>query len=91
VNLDSATRARVVLSPADLQAANINLVQGDPYSGSTALDQSLLLRPFPQGAAHRTPIDRLWHIGASSHPGPGLTGASGYLVAQALLARRLRG
>jgi phytoene dehydrogenase-like protein len=91
VNLDSATRARVVLSPADLQAANINLVQGDPYSGSTALDQSLLLRPFPQGAAHRTPIDRLWHIGASSHPGPGLTGASGYLVAKALLARRSRG
>ena len=46
-NLESALRKRVTLSPADLQAANVNLHQGDPYSGSLALDQNLLWRPLP--------------------------------------------
>jgi phytoene dehydrogenase-like protein len=84
-NLDSAVRKRVVLSPADLQAANINLRRGDPYSGSLALDQNFLWRPFPASPGHRTPVDRLWHIGASTHPGPGLGAGSGTLVAKQLL------
>ena len=79
-NLESATLKRVVLSPADLEAANINLVGGDPYGGSCSLDQFFLWRPFPGIAHHRTPIAGLYHIGASTHPGPGLHGASGYLV-----------
>ena len=39
------------------------------------------------------PIDGLWHVGASTHPGPGLGGGSGALVAQALLhePKRLEG
>ncbi len=84
-NLDSALRKRVVLSPADLQAANINLQHGDPYSGSLALDQNLLWRPFPASPGHATPVRRLWHIGASTHPGPGLGAGSGTLVAKHLL------
>jgi phytoene dehydrogenase-like protein len=84
-NLESALRKRVVLSPADLEAANINLVDGDPYSGSLALDQNLLWRPFPANPGHGTPVQRLWHIGASTHPGPGLGAGSGTLVAQQLL------
>jgi phytoene dehydrogenase-like protein len=84
-NLDSAVRARTVLSPADLQAANCNLVHGDPYSGSLALAQNFLWRPFPASPGHRTPIEGLWHIGASTHPGPGLGAGSGTLVAKQLL------
>jgi phytoene dehydrogenase-like protein len=84
-NLDSAVRTRVVLSPADLQAANINLHHGDPYSGSLALDQNFLWRPFPASPGHATPVDRLWHIGASTHPGPGLGAGSGTLVAKQLV------
>jgi phytoene dehydrogenase-like protein len=84
-NLESALRKRVVLSPADLQAANINLHHGDPYSGSLALDQNLLWRPFPANPGHATPIRRLWQIGASTHPGPGLGAGSGTLVAKRLL------
>ena len=34
---------------------------------------------------HRTPVEGVWHIGASTHPGPGLGGGSGALVAQQLL------
>jgi phytoene dehydrogenase-like protein len=87
-NLDSVTIARTALSPADLAAMNINLVHGDPYSGAGTLDQSLIWRPFPRGSRHRTPVDGLWHIGASTHPGPGLSGTSGYLVGRTLLSRR---
>ena len=84
-NLESALLRRVVLSPADLQAANINLQQGDPYSGSLALDQNLLWRPFAASPGHATPVRRLWQIGASTHPGPGLGAGSGTLVAKRLL------
>jgi phytoene dehydrogenase-like protein len=87
-NLESSILRRVVLSPADLQAANINLVQGDPYSGSLALDQNFLWRPFARQPGHRTPVDCLYEIGASTWPGPGLGAGSGTLVAQALLKPR---
>jgi phytoene dehydrogenase-like protein len=88
-NLDSAVLQRVVLSPADLQAANINLEHGDPYSGSLALDQNFLWRPFAQQPGHRTPVRNLFHIGASTWPGPGLGGGSGTLVARELLRPRI--
>ena len=98
-NLDSALRARTVLSPANLQAANVNLHHGDPYAGSLALDQNFLWRPLASSPGHTTPIDRLWHIGASTHPGPGLGAGSGTIVAKQLLEpplperaiRRVRG
>jgi phytoene dehydrogenase-like protein len=84
-NLDSALLKRVTLSPADIEAANMNMVGGDIYSGSCALDQNLLWRPRPELPGHATPVDRLYHIGASTHPGPGLGAGSGTLVAQELL------
>jgi phytoene dehydrogenase-like protein len=84
-NLEASIIARTSLSPADLQAANVNLVQGDPYGGSLALDQSFLWR-----AQHKTPIANVWHVGASTHPGPGLGGGSGALVAQQLLRNGVR-
>jgi phytoene dehydrogenase-like protein len=84
-NLESALRARAVLSPADLEAADINLYRGDPYSGSLALDQNFLWRPLPSRPGHKTPVEGLWQIGASTHPGPGLGAGSGTLVARQLL------
>ncbi len=79
-NLESALLRRVSLSPADLQAANVNLVRGDPYGGSLALDQNFLWR-----SPHRTGVPGVWNVGASTHPGPGLGGGSGALVAAQLL------
>ena len=84
-DLDSVLVKRVVLSPADLEALNSNLVGGDPYSGACSLDQMLLWRPLPGTTNHGTHIKGLYHLGAATHPGPGLGGGSGYLVAQALL------
>jgi phytoene dehydrogenase-like protein len=83
-NLDAATVARVALSPADIEAANPNWVGGDIYAGSCALDQNLLFRPTAATPGHETPVKRLFHIGASTHPGPGLGAGSGYLVAKYL-------
>ncbi len=83
-NLGSATLQRVVLSPRDIEALNVNLVGGDIYGGSCALDQNLLWRPLAAAPGHETPVAGLWHIGASTHPGPGLGAGSGYLVAKEL-------
>ncbi|AOM41449.1 phytoene desaturase family protein [Xenorhabdus hominickii] len=86
----SSIVGRKAYSPADLQALNCNLVGGDPYSGICSPDQFFWLRPFAssQGAkAHQTPISNVFHIGASTHPGPGLGGTSGYLVARQLARR----
>jgi phytoene dehydrogenase-like protein len=84
-NLESAIVKRVALAPHDLERMNVNLRHGDPYGGALTLDQNFLWRPFPRSPGHSTPVDRLWHIGASTWPGPGLGAGSGTLVAQALL------
>ena len=76
--------ARRAYSPADLEAMNINLVGGDPYGGSSTIDQSFLWRPFKGSVNHKTDVEGLYHIGASTHPGAGLGGGSGFLLAQRL-------
>jgi phytoene dehydrogenase-like protein len=75
---------RRAYSPADLEAMNVNLVGGDPYGGFCGLDQFFLWRPFKGSVNHRTHIAKLYHIGASTHPGPGLAGGSGFLLARAI-------
>src|SRR4051812_4717462 len=84
-NLEGSILRRVVLGPHDLQRANVNLRHGDPYGGSLALDQNFLWRPFGTSPGHTTPIERLWQIGASTWPGPGLGAGSGTIVARKLL------
>ncbi|MCH5676631.1 phytoene desaturase family protein [Streptomyces gilvus] len=81
-----------VVTPDDLASYNPNAVAGDPYGGSAELDQNLLWRPLPGAARHATPVPGLWQIGASTHPGPGLGGGSGHMVAQQLIhnGRRCR-
>jgi len=76
--------ARKAYSPADLESMNVNLVGGDPYGGYCGLDQFFVWRPFASSINHRTHVPGLYHIGASTHPGPGLGGGSGYLLAKAL-------
>ncbi|MFJ4170831.1 phytoene desaturase family protein [Paenarthrobacter sp. NPDC089714] len=85
--LSATVLASDVIAPTDLAAANPNAVNGDPYGGSAELFQNLLWRPFPRAAGHHTHVKGLWHIGASTHPGPGLSGGSGHLVAQRLTSK----
>ena len=74
-----------VVTPVDLEVYNPNAGQGDPYGGSAEMDQSFVWRPLPSVGSHRSPVKQLWQIGAATHPGPGLGGGSGHLVAQELL------
>jgi len=83
-NLDGNILGRAVLSPADLEAINCNLVGGDPYGGACTMDQFFLWRPLPGTRNHATLVRGLFHIGASTHPGPGLGGVSGFLVGSTL-------
>jgi phytoene dehydrogenase-like protein len=84
-NLEASILQRVALGPHDLERANVNLLHGDPYGGALSLDQNFLWRPFPRSPGHSTPVERLWQIGASTWPGPGLGAGSGTLVAAKLL------
>lgn len=76
--------ARRACSPADLEAMNVNLVGGDPYGGNCALDQFFIWRPFAHSTNGTGPVRGLLHIGASTHPGPGLGGGSGFNAAKRL-------
>jgi phytoene dehydrogenase-like protein len=73
------------INPVQLVEENRNAVAGDPYGGSAELYQNLLWRPIPRLGRGRSPVKNLWHIGAASHPGPGLSGGSGHMVAQSLI------
>ena len=83
-DFDRIKLARRAYSPADLAGMNVNLVGGDPYGGACSIDQFFLWRPFGQSANGTGAVRGLRHIGASTHPGPGLGGGSGYLAAKAL-------
>jgi phytoene dehydrogenase-like protein len=77
--------ARHAAGPAQLEAANANLVGGDLASGSVHLHQQLVWRPVPGLARHETPVAGLFLASASSHPGPGVHGACGANAARAAL------
>jgi phytoene dehydrogenase-like protein len=76
--------ARTVLSPLDLERDNPNLVGGDSLGGSHHLDQNFLFRPAYGWSRYRTPIDRLYMVGASTWPGAGTSAGSGFMLAKML-------
>jgi phytoene dehydrogenase-like protein len=59
--------------------------EGQPHHAELALDQGLWMRPLPELAGYRSPIEGLWLCGPAMHPGAGVAGASGYNCAKALL------
>lgn len=83
-NWDQIRLKRRAYSPADLAAMNVNLVGGDPYGGACTLDQFFLWRPYANQSNNHTSVQNLYHIGASTHPGPGLSGGSGFNLAKRL-------
>ncbi|MCT4611582.1 MAG: NAD(P)/FAD-dependent oxidoreductase [Pelagimonas sp.] len=83
-DFDQIKLARRAYSPADLQDLNMNLVGGDPYGGQCSIDQFFVFRPFTGSRNNGTAIRNLHHIGASTHPGPGLGGGSGFNTAKRL-------
>jgi phytoene dehydrogenase-like protein len=78
--------ARHVLTPADFERRNPNLVGGDVGGGSYALDQ-LLFRPLPKPIPYRTPIRGLYLASAATFPGGSVHGIPGYAAARVALMR----
>ena len=83
-NLPSLILHRQVLTPSDMERIT-GLSEGNIFQGELALQQLFFLRPVPQWAKYRTPIEGYWQCGAGTHPGGGIMGASGRLAAQAIL------
>ena len=73
---------RAVLTPADLERHDPNLVGGDSIAGSMHLRQNFVFRPFPAAATTRPESTGLLMIGAATWPGAGVNAISGYNVAQ---------
>jgi len=83
-NLPSLILHRQVLTPADIERMT-GLSEGNIFQGELALQQLFFLRPVPQWAKYRTPIEGYWQCGAGTHPGGGIMGASGRLAAMEIL------
>lgn len=81
---DKLILARRAYSPKDLERMNVNLVGGDPYGGHCGIDQFFVWRPLAHSTNGEGPVRGLIHIGASTHPGPGLGGGSGFNAAKRL-------
>lgn len=81
---------RFIQSPLDLER-RIGLLRGNVMHVEMSFDQMFAFRPLPELAGYRTPIKGLYLTGASTHPGGGVFGASGYNTANVVLSdTRLR-
>jgi phytoene dehydrogenase-like protein len=78
-----------VLGPAELERDE-GWPGGQAYHAELALDQALWMRPLPELAQYRTPIEGLWLCGPGTHPGGGIPGASGYNCAREILKEKRR-
>jgi phytoene dehydrogenase-like protein len=76
--------ARQILTPQDLETS-YGLTGGHPFHGELALDQIFTMRPLLGCARYRTPVKRLYLCGSGTHPGNGITGASGANAAREIL------
>ncbi len=85
------TRANIlaqrIVTPAELESDNPNLVGGDQVCGSHHLAQHFLFRPVRGHADGSTPTRNLHLTGAAVWPGAGLGAGSGFLLGQRLAGK----
>jgi phytoene dehydrogenase-like protein len=73
-----------VLSPVDIEQ-RYGMPNGNIFHGEITPDQIFSLRPTPECAHYRTPVEGLYLCGSGVHPGGGVMGAPGHNAAKALL------
>ncbi|MGH9382539.1 MAG: phytoene desaturase family protein [Thermoanaerobaculia bacterium] len=86
-NLPGAVLHRQVLAPPDLET-RFGLPEGSEQHGELGLDQILFMRPVAGCSRYRTPVADLYLCGPATHPGGGVTGASGRLAARTVVSDR---
>ncbi len=75
----------------DLLESELGLIGGNIMHVEMSIDQMFMWRPHPDLSNHRVPgADGLILAGASTHPGGGVTGASGRIAAAIALRRDRR-
>jgi phytoene dehydrogenase-like protein len=74
-----------VITPADLES-KYGLTGGHIFHGELALDQLFSMRPLLEWAKYRMPVQGLYLCGSGTHPGAGLTGASGANAARQIIS-----
>ncbi len=75
-NLPQLILHHQIITPKDLEET-YGLTGGHIFHGELALDQFFTMRPLLDWSRYTTPIERLYLCGSGTHPGTGLTGASG--------------
>jgi phytoene dehydrogenase-like protein len=83
-NLRSLIEAAQVITPQDLESV-YGFTGGHIFHGELALDQLFTMRPVLDWARYKTPIRGLYLCGSGTHPGNGLTGASGANAAREII------
>jgi phytoene dehydrogenase-like protein len=81
--------ARSVLTPADFERRNANLIGGDINGGMMNLRQ-IFARPVARLTPYRTPLRGVYLCSASTPPGGGVHGMCGHHAARAALAEVMR-
>lgn len=82
--LPKLVEASHVVTPADLES-KYGFTGGHIFHGELALDQLFTMRPVLDWARYQTPIRGLFLCGNGTHPGNGLTGASGANAAKEII------
>jgi len=83
-NLRSIIEGMQVITPADLERT-YGFTGGHIFHGELALDQLFTMRPVLDWARYKTPVRGLFMCGSGTHPGNGLTGASGANAAREII------
>jgi phytoene dehydrogenase-like protein len=73
-----------VITPQDLETT-YGFTGGHVFHGELALDQLFTMRPVLDWARYKTPIRGLFLCGSGTHPGNGLTCASGANAAREII------
>src|SRR3989475_360040 len=87
-NLPNLIEYMQVITPLDLERS-YGFTGGHIFHGELALDQLFTMRPVLDWARYKTTIRGLFLCGSGTHPGNGLTGASGANAAREII-RELR-
>jgi len=83
-NLPDLIEHMQVITPKDLESS-YGFTGGHIFHGELALDQLFTMRPILDWARYKTPIRGLFLCGSGTHPGNGLTGASGANAAREII------
>jgi phytoene dehydrogenase-like protein len=73
-----------IITPKDLEET-YGLTGGHPFHGELSLDQIFTMRPILGWARYATPVRGLYLCSNGTHPGNGVTGASGANAAREIL------